>query len=223
MNITAVGFDAAGTLFHNAALDAHLSVLDDRMPVLAAVQVVGSRGLWPEDTATDDARAAAWSLFYEQVFTEARCDGPQASRLGRECGDLVADPAGYRLFDDVTPMLDHLDRLGLGSCVISNFDPLLALILDRLDLTGRFRVVVSSWEVGCYKPDPVIFRMALARMGVPAEGLLYVGDSPATDVKGATACGIRAVLIDRDDRHSGHTGPRIRQLTDLLDHVEAAS
>ena len=57
--------------------------------------------------------------------------------------------------------------------------------------------IVSSAEVGRAKPAPEPFRAGLRLAQVPAAGALFVGDSPDTDVAGAEAAGIRAVLVDR--------------------------
>jgi len=46
------------------------------------------------------------------------------------------------------------------------------------------------------KPDPAIFELALSRLGLPAEAVLMVGDSPGTDVAGADAAGLRSVLVE---------------------------
>src|SRR5439155_821366 len=56
--------------------------------------------------------------------------------------------------------------------------------------------VVDSGEVGVEKPNPRIFELALARAGVAAAEAAYIGDFYSIDVKGATAAGLRAVLLD---------------------------
>ncbi|MEN6342599.1 MAG: TIGR01458 family HAD-type hydrolase [Methanospirillum sp.] len=45
------------------------------------------------------------------------------------------------------------------------------------------------------KPSSAFFRLALADLGVPAERAVMVGDDIATDVGGARAAGLRAVLV----------------------------
>ena len=53
---------------------------------------------------------------------------------------------------------------------------------------------------GKTKPHPAIFQAALDELGVSAEEAVMVGDSPEDDVEGARALGMRAFLVDRDDR-----------------------
>jgi HAD superfamily hydrolase (TIGR01549 family) len=56
--------------------------------------------------------------------------------------------------------------------------------------------LVVSGEVGVSKPDPIIFRVALDRLGVTAEETVMVGDSWSADVEGARATGIRAIWFN---------------------------
>jgi FMN phosphatase YigB (HAD superfamily) len=56
---------------------------------------------------------------------------------------------------------------------------------------------VSSAEVGVGKPHPAIYERALEVAGVEPAQAVMVGDSPDTDIAGALALGIGAVLVDR--------------------------
>lgn len=63
--------------------------------------------------------------------------------------------------------------------------------LERSSIAGCFDAVVISEEVGAAKPDPAIFQVALARMGLPRrDEVLMVGDSLTSDVAGANRAGI---------------------------------
>jgi putative hydrolase of the HAD superfamily len=61
------------------------------------------------------------------------------------------------------------------------------------------------------KPHPTIFQAALGQLGVEARDGVMVGDSLEEDIEGARALGMRAILIDRNERH-----PDVEErLTDL--------
>jgi HAD superfamily hydrolase (TIGR01450 family) len=47
------------------------------------------------------------------------------------------------------------------------------------------------------KPEPSLFRAALAAAQVRPDQAVMIGDNPETDIAGARACGIPAVLLDR--------------------------
>jgi FMN phosphatase YigB (HAD superfamily) len=57
--------------------------------------------------------------------------------------------------------------------------------------------VLISEEAGVTKPDPRIFRMALAQLGSPAEEAVMLGDAWDTDIAGARAAGIRPIWFNR--------------------------
>ena len=56
---------------------------------------------------------------------------------------------------------------------------------------------MSSAEAGAGKPHRALFDRGLALAGAAPGEALMVGDSPDTDVAGALALGIAAVLVDR--------------------------
>ena len=84
-------------------------------------------------------------------------------------------------------------KLGL----ISNFThaPVIYKSLRKLDLCKHFNAIVVSEEVGWRKPSPEIFKAALTRLQVRAEEVVYVGDSPIEDVKGAKEAGLTTIFV----------------------------
>lgn len=86
--------------------------------------------------------------------------------------------------------------------VLSNADlTLRERLADGLGLAGAFDDVVCSAEVGCAKPEPEIYRLACARLGLPPEACVFVDDHEP-NVRAAESLGLRAVLhrVDRGDR-----------------------
>ena len=84
--------------------------------------------------------------------------------------------------------------------VVSNFDytPMAWHILEREGVADLFETVVVSVEVGWRKPKPVIFELALQRMGTAPGDALFVGDRADIDVAGAQGVGMAAAWINRD-------------------------
>ncbi len=104
----------------------------------------------------------------------------------------------WRVYAEVEEVLDHLLRRGVRMGVISNWDSRLPALLGTLGLGTRFEVVVHSAEAGWEKPHPEIFRAGLQAMDVPAERAAHIGDRFEEDYAGATAAGLRAVLLERE-------------------------
>ena len=81
--------------------------------------------------------------------------------------------------------------------MVSNWDVSLRRTLGEIGLGGLVDDIVVSAEAGVAKPAPGIFEVALRRLRCPARKVLFVGDSPETDIAGAHGAGLRAVLVDR--------------------------
>jgi putative hydrolase of the HAD superfamily len=116
----------------------------------------------------------------------------------------------FELYEDTLPVLAALREHGLKIGLVSNTGRDLHAFIEhhKLDVDAA----VSSGAHGKTKPHPAIFLAALEQLGVTAEEAAMVGDSPEDDVDGAKALGMRAFLIDRDDRF-----PEVEErLPDLL-------
>jgi putative hydrolase of the HAD superfamily len=75
-------------------------------------------------------------------------------------------------------------------------DARLPALLEELGLAALLDAIVLPSNCGLAKPDPRIFRHALARLGARAESALYVGDREVDCVAAARAAGLRAWRYD---------------------------
>ena len=67
--------------------------------------------------------------------------------------------------------------------------------VDRMGIIGEFDVLVDGSTEGVYKPDPAAYELILERMGVPAEGTVFVDDQPV-NLRGAEVVGLTPVHLD---------------------------
>jgi putative hydrolase of the HAD superfamily len=125
--------------------------------------------------------------------------GVPASRMGLVREQLSRLHGELHLWsgiaDDTHDALTRLRQAGLRLGVVSNSDGRVEEALEAAGLRPYFDVVVDSTLIGVEKPDPAIFRAALAALEVPPEAALYVGDLYEIDVLGANAASIPAVLL----------------------------
>jgi putative hydrolase of the HAD superfamily len=120
--------------------------------------------------------------------------------------------------------LRALSARGLRLAVVSNAD---GTVEEQLRLDGTCQVgpgagvevwaVLDSGVVGISKPDPAIFHLALEALDVPPERAIHVGDTPAADVAGALAAGVRPVLVDPYDLHVDAPCPRVAGLAGVIE------
>jgi putative hydrolase of the HAD superfamily len=82
-------------------------------------------------------------------------------------------------------------RLGL----LTNFThgPAARKIIDYLGITPFFATILISGELGYRKPHPSVFLKLVEELGLAPGRILYVGDDPEPDIKGARAVGLQPV------------------------------
>jgi HAD superfamily hydrolase (TIGR01509 family) len=111
--------------------------------------------------------------------------------------------------------LDGLAALGMRCCCISNSDGRAELHLQRHGVREGLEFVVDSQIEGVEKPDPRIFQIALAKLGLPAARAVYVGDIRSVDLAGSRAAGMHFVLVDPFGDYAPEGQPSVRRLDDL--------
>ncbi len=86
--------------------------------------------------------------------------------------------------------------------LITNFNdgPMQRQKIRGAGLEGQFDGVYISGEVGVWKPEPGIFEYAANDLGVDPRDCVHIGNNVQSDVEGALAAGMAAVLVEEDDR-----------------------
>jgi putative hydrolase of the HAD superfamily len=174
-------------------------------------RIAARHGITLDASRYDDARDAAvlnlkrhpelvhdesiWHRFTEEIFIGM--GGPET--IASECATEIEEGWGvsenFELFEDVLPVLEELRRAELRIALVSNG------IRDLTEFVAHHRLDVDARSHGRVKPHPTIFQAALVELGVAPEDAVMVGDSLEEDIEGARALGMRAILIDREERH----------------------
>jgi putative hydrolase of the HAD superfamily len=150
-----------------------------------------------------------WVLFTEQIIRGLGGDSDRAYACALEMTRAWAQAHNFDLYEDVLPTFADLRGRELRLGLVSNTGRDLEAFVRHhgLDVDAA----VSSAAHGKTKPHPTIFHAALRRLDVAAAEAVMIGDSVEDDVEGAESVGIRAVLLDRENRY-----PDVEEkLTDL--------
>ena len=160
-----------------------------------------------------------WDLYVRTMFESAGLAVAEAAAATREARRRHDEFNLWRKVpDELRDALARGKDAGLRYGIVSNAEGTLMKLLERLKLDHYFEQVLDSALEGVRKPDPEIFRRALARMQVSAADALYAGDIPNVDVDGARAAGIDAVLIDTLGHYPDYRdAPRFASVAALLD------
>jgi HAD superfamily hydrolase (TIGR01549 family) len=154
-----------------------------------------------------------WIAFSERIVRGMGGDSDQAHEIAAEIERAWEVSENFDLYEDVVPVLDELCRHGLKIGLVSNGARNIDEFVAHHDLP--IDAAVGSRTHGKVKPDPSIFLAALERLGVRPGEAVMVGDTPADDIEGARAVGIKAFLIDREGRYPGEDA-RLTDLYELL-------
>lgn len=126
----------------------------------------------------------------EYYGLEADCSEEELSRIYWD-GACSGTPV-----EGTNEMLEGLYNIGIRTGVISNLSFSGAALKERLDRVlpnNHFEMILSSTDVIFRKPEPAIFELAIAKSGLLAEEIWYVGDDTIWDVEAAYEVGITPV------------------------------
>ena len=184
---------------------------------------LGQDGLGAYDS---DARARSfWAAYYAQALLDAQVDLAREELLsaGNALYDWYQRPEQWEPYPEVLEALRRAHQRGLVQGVVSDWGTDLVPLLHAHEVTRHLDFVVASAAVGAAKPHLDIFRFALARAELNPADVVYVGDSYISDVLGARAAGIAAVLLDREGKAPAVDCPVVASLLEVLDLVEASA
>jgi putative hydrolase of the HAD superfamily len=168
---------------------------------------------------SQDAIDRFWTEYNRRLLSTCARDARDAGKAEVVYRRFTA-AITWRVYHDVHDVLRTLRKKGVRLGIISNWTGDLEQVLQGVGLRESFDFVLDSARLGFEKPHPEIFDEALRRAGVGRDAALHVGDSPDHDVEGALGAGLRAVLLDRHDRHQSFTrAPVVRALDGLLKHI----
>lgn len=207
--LRAVTFDFWGTLYQNASgEERRLDLLDEALR---------RHGYLRSRDALRAAHARAWEIFRRAwleehrslsidrwiqemlTFLDARLPVEACQALRRPIEEVFLHsserPKPVRGVCEAIPRLAQRYRLGLISDVGLTPGRVLTELLRRDGLLPHFAVCTFSDEAGVTKPAPEVFLHTLAQLSVQPEEAAHVGDLPETDLIGARAVGMKAVLF----------------------------
>jgi putative hydrolase of the HAD superfamily len=150
-------------------------------------------------------------------LTDAQLD--EVSRIRREVQEAM-----FTFRPEVEPVLTELRARGLKIGLLSDCTSELPDTWSRLPVAALVDAAVFSCAEGTRKPDPRLFLTVAANLPADPARCVYVGDGGGRELTGASAVGMRAVLLAGPDWHIdtardaevGWGGTRIGSLTELV-------
>lgn len=161
---------------------------------------------------SDDAR--------KLMTADKECEGllaelgifPPQDMLTMLSREIKEEVDSLSLFDDVLPTLNALAHLGVPMVICSNLAKPYGLVIERLLPEFNF-IRCLSYEVGAIKPEKEIYDSIINSSGIPAEQILFVGDTWLADYDGPTRYGFPAKHLARGQQPDNS---KITSLTEIL-------
>ncbi len=141
-------------------------------------------------------RPLAYPQFIERYLTlwgDAACPSPEDALNAFFCDFATASIPLTGVTDTLRSLRERGYKLGI---ITNGYTFLQNHKLDFSGLRPLLDITVVSGDEGVHKPDAELFRRTAARLGLPCEACMYVGDYPANDIQGALAANMTAVHID---------------------------
>lgn len=214
--IRACVFDAYGTLFDLHAPTARIAGdLGEKAGALGELwrqkqlQYTWLRSLMGE-------YADFWQVTGDSLDYALAAHGIDAPDIRRRLMDLYMTIDAY---PDAVSTLETLKKRGYPCAILSNGSPaMLEAATAHSGLEALLDNVLSVDELGVYKPDPRVYRLAVERLGVEPEAICFV-TANAWDCAGAAHFGFRVAHVNRfaqpPERLPGEARAEIRTLAEL--------
>lgn len=196
-------FDFTGTLFwiEDAATAVRQALGPAFVPRAAEIARLGGINGASEAPELPDHLADAW----HRRDLSARLHRRAYSGLAEQAGLTAAQAhllyerglqvGAWQPYPDTVETLQRLHGASIPVVLLSNIGWNPRPVLEGYAVADLLTALVLSDERGVMKPDPAIFEMACAELGLPGSDVLMVGDSAVND-GAARLVGAEFVLVD---------------------------
>ena len=111
-----------------------------------------------------------------------------------------------------------LEKIQLPMVLVTNFYGNMHTVLAEFGLDHLFKDVIESAVVGVRKPDPEIFRLGVAALGLEPNQTVMIGDSQDKDILPAQSIGCQTILLQGKSRSEvqctpDHTVSTLQEIT----------
>lgn len=115
-------------------------------------------------------------------------------------------------------IIETLKNKGYKIGIITNADTyFVRKVLKNNNI--QYDDLIISEDIKLYKPDPKIFERSLENLGVKKNEAIFIGDNIDADFYGAKEFGLKAILIDRKDKHNLESEEKITDLRKIEEHL----
>jgi putative hydrolase of the HAD superfamily len=220
MRVKAVLFDLGGTLVKTAAIpEIYKRILGSFGIGVDPNQILEAHKANEKEFDVENGQIelgnAFWGQWNLKILRRLGVEN-NAEFLAKKIDELWWDYADLQFHPDVIVTLTPLSTKRIKMGIVTNgLKKDYEQILQRLEATSYFDVIVGIDTLNKAKPDRNIFLYAVERLRLKPSEVLFVGDSTARDYEGAKRAGLKPLLIDREGKALQNVDS-IKSLTEVL-------
>lgn len=134
---------------------------------------------------------------------------------------ISTSPYKTTLMPGTVEMLEELKSRGHRMALLTNgFEEIQHIKVDKSGIGKYFEGLLTSDALGYKKPNPLIFNLAMQKMGTTASSSVMLGDNLEADIMGAKKAGMGQVFYNPDGtKHSEDVQHEVKSLVEILDIV----
>lgn len=189
-------FDLDDTLLdHKKAEQAGLADVHQHFDVFSGIELDSlvdvyhhiNKGLWEEYGRGEIDRHILHRRRFEETFVELGVEAALYEEAGKVYMNYYRNH--WEWVDGAKEAYEAIAEKYPVGIITNGFAETQWLKIDQFGFKETARQIVISEEVGVMKPHPKIFDHSTELVGVDREAILYVGDSPTSDVQGGKSAG----------------------------------
>ena len=134
---------------------------------------------------------------------------------------ISTSPFKTGLVEGTKEVLEELKSRGHKMALLTNgFEEIQHIKVDRSGISDYFEALLTSDSLGYKKPNPLIFNLAMKRMGVEPSSSVMLGDNLEADIIGAKEVGMGQVFYNPEGvDHKENIQHEVKSLVEILDIV----
>lgn len=230
MNIKGILFDSGDTLvypksgswwlgpkFESILLRHGINIIHFEPDVISLALEEGIAYLNTNHLVTNlDEENDQFRAFYRIICHNLRVNADE--RLIDDLARTYVEECDFQLYPDAIPVLERLTNKGIILGVLSDAWPSLHNKYVTLGIRHYFKSFTISAEVGCCKPNELIYQKAIDEIGINPENIIFIDDD-LDNVKGSIRMGIHGIVLLRNKCIYTDEVPFLRELIDILEFV----
>ena len=216
-DIKAVFFDIYGTIADffppkeeiqiNVAEKFNITLVKDKILdayKLANNFLVKQNSIFPIRKMNDEEKLNFFSK-YEKIIIDNSGSNVDVDVAKNIWVEITKQKYDLKIFPDLIQCINDLRDMGLILGLISNINMSGKKIAEKLGLSSYFNYVFTSEDLGCEKPNKMIFEKSLDIAKLSPSEVVFIGDQVESDILGAKNANILPILLDRHNNYENYS------------------